>query len=78
MIDHLLAAPEPTQPPAVRLIEVKGEVPSTRPWVRYEFVDPTLEALSSGQKIMVRMGATNAQRLKAWLSGFRQAIVSPR
>jgi hypothetical protein len=78
VIDHLLAAPEPKQPPAVRLTEVKGEVPSTRPWVRYEFVDPQLESLSSGQKIMVRIGTTNAQRLKAWLGGFRQAIVSPR
>ena len=40
--------------------------------------DPKLEALSSGQKIMVRIGTTNEQRLKAWLTGFRQAIVSPR
>ncbi len=78
VVDHLLAAPEPKQPPAVKLTEVKGEVPSTRPWVRYEFVDPKLEALSSGQKIMVRLGTTNEQRLKAWLAGFRQAIVSPR
>ena len=29
VIDHLMAAPEPAAPPAVRLIEVKGEVPST-------------------------------------------------
>ncbi|WP_341893581.1 DUF3014 domain-containing protein [Variovorax sp. YR752] len=78
VVDHLLAAPEPTLPPAVRLTEVKGEVPSTRPWVRYEFVDQTLEALSSGQKIMVRIGTTNERRLKAWLTGFRQAIVSSR
>lgn len=78
VVDHLLAAPEPTLPPAVRLTEVKGEVPSTRPWVRYEFVDEKLEALSSGQKIMVRIGTTNERRLKAWLTGFRQAIVSPR
>lgn len=78
VVDHLLAAPEPKQPPAVKLTEVKGEVPSTRPWVRYEFVDPKLESLSSGQKIMVRLGPTNEQRLKAWLVGFRQAIVSAR
>lgn len=78
VVDHLLAAPQPKAPPAVKLTEVKGEVPSTRPWVRYEFVDPALESLSSGQKIMVRLGATNEQRLKAWLTGFRQAIVSPR
>lgn len=78
VVDHLLAAPEPKQPPAVKLVEVKGEVPSTRPWVRYEYADPALESLSSGQKIMVRIGPTHAQRLKGWLSAFRQAIVSPR
>jgi hypothetical protein len=78
VIDHLMAAPEPASPPAVRLTEVKGEVPSTRPWVRYEFVDAKLEALSSGQKIMVRMGVDHERRLKGWLSGFRQAIASPR
>lgn len=78
VIDHLLAAPEPKQPPAVKLVDVKGEVPSTRPWVRYEFTDPALESLSAGQKIMVRVGATHERRLKAWLSGFRQAIATPR
>jgi hypothetical protein len=78
VIDHLLAAPEPKQPPAVKLVDVKGEVPSTRPWVRYEYTDPALESMSAGQKIMVRIGATHERRLKAWLSGFRQAIVSPR
>jgi len=78
VIDHLLSAPEPKQPPAVRLVEVKGEVPSTRPWVRYEYTDPALESLSSGRKIMVRIGNTHARRLKGWLGGFRQAITSPR
>lgn len=78
VIDHLMAAPEPAAPPAVRLIEVKGEVPSTRPWVRYEYVDEKLETMSSGQKIMVRLGTDHERRLKGWLAGFRQAIVSPR
>lgn len=78
VIDHLMAAPEPATPPAVRLIEVKGEVPSTRPWVRYEFVDESFESLSSGQKIMLRMGVDHERRMKGWLAGFRQAIVSPR
>lgn len=78
VIDHLLAAPEPKQPPALKLIDVKGEVPSTRPWVRYEYTDPALESLSAGQKIMVRIGSTHERRLKAWLSGFRKAIASPR
>ncbi len=78
VIDHLLAAPEPRQPPAVKLVDVKGEVPSTRPWVRYEYTDPALESLSAGQKIMVRVGSTHERRLKAWLSGFRKAIATPR
>ena len=60
VIDHLMAAPEPAQPPAVHLVEVKGEVPSTRPWVRAEYADESLEvALSAGQKIMVRVGLDN-------------------
>jgi hypothetical protein len=78
VIDHLLAAPEPKSPPALKLVDVKGEVPSTRPWVRYEYTDPALESLSAGQKIMVRVGVTHERRLKAWLSGFRQAIATPR
>lgn len=78
VIDHLLAAPEPQQPPAVKLVDVKGEVPSTRPWVRYEYADPALESLSAGQKLMVRVGSTHERRLKGWLAGFRQAIASPR
>ena len=56
----------------MRLVEVKGDVPSTRPWVRYEYVDPKLEAMSSGQKIMVRMGPENERKVKASLRGFRQ------
>ncbi|TXH55399.1 MAG: DUF3014 domain-containing protein [Burkholderiaceae bacterium] len=78
VVDHLMAAPEPAQPPAVKLVEVKGEVPSTRPWVRYEYADEKLESLSAGQKIMVRVGLTNERRLKGWLAGFRRAIATPR
>ncbi|MET3493448.1 DUF3014 domain-containing protein [Variovorax boronicumulans] len=76
VIDHLLQAPEPSGPVQVRLVEVKGDVPSQRPWVRYEYVDPKLEALSSGQKIMVRMGPENERKLKASLRGFRQQIAT--
>jgi len=76
VIDHLLQAPEPQGPVQVRLVEVKGDVPSQRPWVRYEYVDPKLESLSSGQKIMVRMGPENERRVKASLLGFRQQIAT--
>lgn len=76
VIDHLLQAPEPTGPVLVRLVEVKGDVPSQRPWVRYEYVDPKLESMSSGQKIMVRMGPENERKLKASLRGLRQQVAT--
>jgi hypothetical protein len=74
VIDQLLATPQPAQPPPVKLVEVKGEVASTQPWTRYEFVDPQLEALPAGSKMLLRMGSDNAQRLKAKLTAFRSAI----
>ncbi|RYY97853.1 MAG: DUF3014 domain-containing protein [Comamonadaceae bacterium] len=70
-IDHLLAAPAATEPIAIRLVEVRGEVPSERPWVRYEYADPRLESLSAGHKLMLRMGTDNALRLKAVLRAWR-------
>jgi hypothetical protein len=76
VIDHLLAAPEPKGPVQVRLVEVKGDYPSQRPWTRYEYVDPQLESLSAGQKIMVRMGPENERKLKASLRALRQQIAT--
>ncbi|MDB5730149.1 MAG: hypothetical protein JWQ03_44 [Variovorax sp.] len=73
-IDHLLQAPEPAGPVSLKLVEVKGQVPSTRPWTRYEFADPQLEALSAGQKVMVRMGVENERRLKAKLREVRAQV----
>lgn len=74
VIDHLLQAPEPAEPPQVRLVEVRGEVPSQRPWVRYEFADPQLERLTAGQKMMVRVGPVNERRLKTRLAELRRQI----
>ena len=76
VIDHLLQAPEPAGPLVVKLTEVKGDVPSTRPWVRYEFADPQLQSLSSGQKIMVRVGSENERRLKARLKALRALVAT--
>lgn len=76
VIDHLLAAPEPAGPIAVRLTEVRGEFAETRPWTRYEFADPALESLSSGQKIMVRVGLAQEKRLKAKLRAFRAQVAT--
>jgi hypothetical protein len=75
VIDLMLAAPMPSGPVKVQLTEVKGPIPSQRPWVRYEFADPALEAMPAGAKILVRIGDEPARRLKAKLSEFRRAIV---
>lgn len=74
VIDHLLAAPVADGPLAIRVVEVRGEVPSERPWMRYEFADPRLQSLSAGQKMMLRMGRENAQRLKAVLRAWRAQV----
>ena len=74
VIDRLLATPEVTGPVAVQLTEVKGPVKPTRPWVRYEFSDPRYESLSSGQKMLLRMGPDHARLLKAKLQEIRQLI----
>jgi DUF3014 family protein len=65
VIDHLLAAPEVTGP--IRL---------TAPHVLYEYADPDLEALSSGQKLMIRMGPDNAAKVKAKLREIRGEVVA--
>lgn len=65
VIDHLLAAPEP-----------QGQVELVQPKVLYQFADPDLEARSSGQKIMMRVGLENERRLKAKLREIRKALVA--
>ena len=75
VIDQLLATPNAPEQIALTLVEVKGEVPSERPWVRYEFADPALESASAGQKIMLRVGAVNQRRLKAQLRALRGELV---
>jgi hypothetical protein len=77
VIDHLLATPEPAPgAPLVQLTEVKGNVPSTQPWLRYEFADPQLQSLSSGQRILLRVGAQHRQALKAKLAELRRQIAA--
>jgi hypothetical protein len=56
VIDHLLATPDVAEP--VRLVQ---------PTVYYKFADPNLEALSAGQKLLIRMGPENAGAIKAKL-----------
>jgi hypothetical protein len=75
VIDHLVAAPAPSATTEVRLTEVRGEIPSTRPWVRYEYVDPALESASAGHKLMLRIGADHQRRVKAKLKSLRAELV---
>lgn len=75
VIDHLLAAPEPEGPVAVEEVRVSGATPLARPWLHMVFVDPELERLSAGQKLMLRMGPVNERRLKARLQLLRAALV---
>ncbi|MGM9427940.1 DUF3014 domain-containing protein [Hydrogenophaga sp. MI9] len=75
VMDHLIDTPVPAQAPAVQLVDVKGSVPSLRPWVRYEFVDPQLQSLSAGRKILLRVGADNQRRLQAKLADIRRQLV---
>jgi hypothetical protein len=63
VIDHLLATPRVTGP--VRL---------ERPHVLYRYADPRLEALSPGQKALLRVGPDNAAIIRAKLIELRAAL----
>lgn len=71
VIDHLLQTPEPAEPIKIFLTEVKGEVPSAQPWLRYEFADPALQSLSSGQKMLLRTGPAHRKALMTKLAELR-------
>jgi hypothetical protein len=64
VIDHLLAAPEPTQPLIVAPYKQA-----------YAFADPALQGLSVGQKAMVRIGPANEATVKAKLRDLRARLV---
>jgi len=64
VIDHLLETPEPHEP--IRL---------ARPHVLFEFADAELEALSSGQKLLLRMGGEHAASIKRILLELRVLIL---
>jgi hypothetical protein len=62
-IDDLLAAPAPGEP--IGLVQPK---------VLYRYADEQIEALSAGQKIMIRIGRDNAERLKTKLREIRKNV----
>jgi hypothetical protein len=65
VIDHLLDAPE-----------VNGPIRLTVPHVLYEYADPDLQSLSSGRKVLVRMGVENERKVKAKLREIRAAVAA--
>jgi len=65
VIDHLLETPDISDPVAL-----------VRPHVLYEYRNPDLEALSSGQKMLLRMGSAHAAQVKERLRAFRALITA--
>jgi hypothetical protein len=64
VIDHVLEAPQSDGPIALE-----------QPHVFYKFVDPELESLSAGHKLMLRVGNDNAARIKKKLREIRGELV---
>jgi vacuolar-type H+-ATPase subunit F/Vma7 len=62
-IDHLLATPQPEQPPVL-----------VKPEAVYLYQDGALEALSAGQKILIRMGPEQAAVVREKLQELRAAL----
>ena len=65
VIDHLLATPK-----------VTGRIALLQPKVYYQFANPDLEALSAGQKILIRIGPANADVVKLRLTELRQLLTN--
>lgn len=65
VIDHLLDTPTPAEP--IELV---------RPKVLYQFADPALESLSSGRKLMLRMGPDHAATIKSVLREIRARLAA--
>lgn len=63
VIDDMLDAPD-----------LHGPVKVVQPGVFYKFADPSLEARSAGQKILLRMGPDNAAKVKSRLRALRDAL----
>ncbi len=63
VIEELLETQQSAEP--VRLL---------KPEAVYTFRNQELEALTAGQKTLIRMGSANAARVKAWLRELRAAI----
>jgi hypothetical protein len=65
VVDHLLQTPD-----------IAGPIELVRPHVLYEFRDADLEALSSGQKMILRMGEKHAAVVKRRLREMRDLLTA--
>jgi hypothetical protein len=65
VIDHLLQTPE-----------VRGPIQLKQGRVFYEYADPSLEARSAGQKLLLRMGGQNEAVVKQKLRELRIVVTS--
>lgn len=64
VIDNLLAAPEPAEPPALQASNG-----------HYVFADPGLESRSAGQRLLLRTGPANEAKIKAKLRAIRSLLI---
>lgn len=67
VIDHLLQTPE-----------LSGPVKLVQPNVFYQFADPAIEARSTGQKLLLRIGPKNAGIVKTKLRELRAAVTATK
>ena len=65
VIDHLLSTPNPPDP-----------ILLAQPAVLYTFADPSLEKLSAGQKILLRIGQDQRSRITKVLASFHQKLIN--
>jgi hypothetical protein len=63
VIEHLLATPQPEVSPLL-----------VKPEAVYLFADERLEALSAGQKLLIRIGPENARVIRGKLEELRAAL----
>jgi hypothetical protein len=63
VIDHLLATPASAWPPRL-----------AKPEAVYLYADEGLEALSAGQKLLIRIGPEHGRAVRSWLVEFRAAV----
>lgn len=78
VIDLLLTTPRALAPMKVKRPGDGVVGGSTSGPVLYQFADPDLEALSAGQKILLRIGPENADALRAKLAEFKGHIARGR